>query len=265
MPDKPRAEVRWQLLLGLLGASAGITFVLYLVGAIVVTRRFGTLMLPGAESITPLSREPLIAVGARALLAPLLAAAASSALFGLLVAIRLAQPRRERGLVVAVLFVVAAVAAGTVAAGYGVWENAAFVGLVEVVAALAWLRFRRTRDGPGLRPAFRIGAVMALGVAGVAAAVVFVHIWRPPVDLEYAEIELRDGGGTASGIYLALTDNELYVAPAGRCEGGFVTHRRVLVLPRSDVKRITLHRKTHVWDGGPQQPGAPADAGCPEG
>lgn len=264
MPDKPRAEVRWQLVLGLLGASAGITFVLYLVGAIVVTRRFGTLVLPGAESITPLSRDPLIAVGARALLAPVLAAVGSSALFGLLVAIRSSQPRRERGLVVAVLVVVAAVAAGTVAAGYGVWENAAFVGLVEAVAVLAWLQLRRTRDGSVLRPALRIGALMALGVAGVAAAVVFVHIWRPPVDLEYAEIELR-GGGMTSGIYLALTDNELYVAPAGRCDEGFVTHRRVLVLPRSDVMRITLHRKAHVWDGGPQEPGAPADSGCPEG
>ena len=85
----------------------------------------------------------------------------------------------------------------------------------------------------------------------MVAVVVLVHIWRPPVDLEYAEVDLVNDDH-ASGIYLTLTSDDLYLAPATQCANGtFRTHRRVVVLPRSKIVRITLSRKAHVWDGGP--------------
>jgi hypothetical protein len=53
----PRSSPSWQLFLGLLGASAGLTFVLYAVGDVVEARRFETLVLPGAQTVAPLSHD----------------------------------------------------------------------------------------------------------------------------------------------------------------------------------------------------------------
>ncbi len=229
----------WQIALGVLGASAGLTFALYLVGVFVEVRRFDTLQLPGAQTIAPLSHDSLLAVGGRALLVPFLAAVCSFALFVLLVRLN------ARG-VVAALLVITIAAVATAAAGFGTWEHVAFVAAIEAGAAFGWIRGRPTTASSTAK----LGGVVALAVAGAAAAIVLVHVWRPPVDLEYATVELRPCGST-SGVYLALTTQDLYIAPATRRDGGYLTHRLVVVVPRTDVMRITLHRKAHVWDGGP--------------
>lgn len=258
--ERPRAQISWQTVIALLGASAGLTFALYLVGVLVVTRRFGTLRLPGAETIVPVDREPLLAAGARALLAPMLGAAASLLLFALLVWIGRRVGRQRDLLAIAAVLATIALVAVTLKTvrDWGTWENSGFVGAIEVAAVAGWAIHRW-----GVTTV-RTAVFMALGVAAFASAFVLAHVWRPPVDLEYAEVELR-GGGAASGIYLALTDSELFVAPAARCEDGYVTHRHVLVVPRGDVQRITLHRKAHVWDGGRRDPGHPDGGGCEHG
>ena len=241
--------IRWPLVLGLLGASVGVTFVLYVVGSIAETRRFDALELPGAQTITAVSRDSLVVVGGRALAAPFLAAVCTSALFYLL--IRLSQWKGVAP--VAALLILVLIAALVLGKTHVVtWENAGFIALIALVSALAWLSIRRG----WLRGRTHHVAAVGLGVAGMVAVVVLVHIWRPPVDLEYAEVDLVNDDH-ASGIYLTLTSDDLYLAPATKCANGtFRTHRRVVVLPRAKIVRITLSRKAHVWDGGPDMAAA---------
>ena len=260
--DAPRSSPSWQLFLGLLGASAGLTFLLYAVGDVVEARRFDTLVLPGAQTVAPLSHDSLIAVGGRTLGAPLLGALGSSALLVVLVAVSRVRPRVGSALVAAVLALVAAVAVA-LAAGHNIrWENAGFVFLVEVAATLGWLRLRSGSDGVA-KPltTARAAAIVGLGVALIAAVVVLVHVWRPPVDLEYATVDLSKGG-RACGIYLALTSDDLFLAPARHDGDGYHTLRRIVVLPRTDVVRITLMRKTHVWDAGAQAASSLENPAC---
>ena len=227
--------IRWPLVLGLLGASVGVTFVLYVVGSIAETRRFDALELPGAQTITAVSRDSLVVVGGRALAAPFLAAVCTSALFYLL--IRLSQWKGVAP--VAALLILVLIAALVLGKTHVVtWENAGFIALIALVSALAWLSIRRG----WLRGRTHHVAAVGLGVAGM--------------DLEYAEVDLVNDDH-ASGIYLTLTSDDLYLAPATKCANGtFRTHRRVVVLPRSKIVRITLSRKAHVWDGGPDMAAA---------
>jgi hypothetical protein len=240
--EGPDNGIPWSLVLGLLGASVGVTFVLYVVGAIVEARRFDALKLPGAQTITAVSRDSLVAVGGRALAARFIAAVFASILFYALV--RLSQ---WKGVVPVVLLLIAVLAVALVAGatGIGTWENAAFVSVIGAVAALGWRLVRGKPNPDDARHVVAIGSA----VAGIVAAVVLVHIWRPPVDLEYARVELRDGP-PESGVYLTLTSDDLYLAPAAACHGSFYTHRIVVVVPRTKILQITLSRKTHVWDGG---------------
>ena len=254
------SKARWEIVLGLLGASAGVTFVVYLVGAMVEVRRFEALKLPGAQTVAPLSRDSLIAVGSFNLVPPLFVAVAAAALFGVLVAVGRGTPARAHANVAAILVVVAIGTALTVAAGLGSWWMAVFVAFLEAAAALGWLRLRAAADrGSSPRGVVAVGAVVALAVGGVGATVVLVNVWRPPVDLEYAEVDLRNGDRVC-GVYVALTDADLYLAPAEPRDTGYVTQRRIVALPRGDVARITLKRRTPVWDGGADEP---TNLACP--
>lgn len=180
-------------------------------------------------------------------------------------------PKREFACVAIVLAFVAAFA--IVFMAQGKWEAAGFIALLELAAVVGWVLLRHLVKGwtyeRGERRPFVKWRARAVGVAGalgmsvflVASAVVAVHVWRPPVDLEYAEVALRSGG-SANGIFLAVTENELFVAPAVDCKDGYVTHQHVVVVPRGDVQRVTLHRKQHVWDGGRLDRDHPAGGGC---
>jgi hypothetical protein len=239
--DDQNDGIPWTLVLGLLGASVGVTFVLYVVGAVVETRRFDALKLPGAQTITAVSRDSLVAVGGRALAAPFLAAVVALGLFYGMRALD-----RWKGVVpvVAALLLALSLALVLGATGLVTWENAGFVGLIAVGSVLGWWHFGRDqRSNP------RHAAVVGLGIAGIVGIVVLVHIWRPPVDLEYAQVDLQDDSPVC-GVYLTLTSDALYLAPATMRDGNFYTHRRVLVLPRTKILRITLTRKVHVWDDG---------------
>jgi hypothetical protein len=249
--DGQNDGIPWNLVLGLLGASVGVTFALYVVGAIVETRRFDALKLPGAQTITAVSRDSLVAVGGRALAAPFLAAVLALVLF---YGMRAAGRWKGVGPVVVALLLVLSMALVVGATGLVTWENAGFVGLVAVGSALGWWHFRKdAKSNP------RHAAVVGLGIAGIVSIVVLVHIWRPPVDLEYAEVDLTNEA-PACGVYLTLTSDALYLAPASARDGNFYTHRRVVVLPRANIVRITLTRKVHVWDGGS---GASEPSTCP--
>jgi hypothetical protein len=239
--DGPGGRVPWTLVLGLLGASVGVTFVLYVLGAIVEARRFDALELPGAQTITAVSRDSLVAVGGRTLAAPFLAAVLA---LGLFYGMRALGNWKGASPVFVALLVVVTLGLVIGATGVVTWENSAFVALIALGSALGWWHYRQKEIQP------RHVALVGLGIAGIVAAVVLVHIWRPPVDLEYARVDLV-GGGEASGIYLTLTSDDLYLAPATACKGNFYTHRHVVVLPRTKILQITLSRATHVRDGGP--------------
>ncbi len=225
-----KPSLYWQLAFGLLGASAGLTFVLYVVGDFVEARRFDTLKLPGAQTVAPLSHDSLVAVGGRTL---------------------------------AVLGAVAAAAIALAALGVGAWENAGFVLLVEAVAWAGWARFRQAhRQEDPVIPAARIAGLGAFVVACIIATVVLVQVWRPPAHLEYANVKLRHGGHEC-GIYLALTSDDVYLAPAlpGH-HGSYRTLRRIVALPRADVQMIILWRKTPVRDAGADDAAASKNPAC---
>ena len=258
-----KPSLYWQLAFGLLGASAGLTFVLYVVGDFVEARRFDTLKLPGAQTVAPLSHDSLVAVGGRTLLPPLLGALGTAALFAVLVAASRVRPRNDAAVVAAVLGAVAAAAIALAALGVGAWENAGFVLLVEAVAWAGWARFRQAhRQEDPVIPAARIAGLGAFVVACIIATVVLVQVWRPPAHLEYANVKLRHGGHEC-GIYLALTSDDVYLAPAlpGH-HGSYRTLRRIVALPRADVQMIILWRKTPVRDAGADDAAASKNPAC---
>jgi len=248
MPDSQNGN--WMtVFLALLGASAGLTFVLYVVGGFVEVRRYETLKLPGSQTIAPLSRDSLIAYGARALFVPLLGAAAGAGLF-----VILALLRKWRGKAVALavcgpIVIVLCVFARLTGTG----ESVGFVLLLAVCAVVGLFVDASV-------PLVAAGVAAIVGV--IAAAVVITHIWRPPTDLEYATIELRDGT-RACGIYLSSTGDDIFIAP-GRNDGDtYFTQREVLVVPRPDVRLLTLHRRIHVRDGGTVRAGTANSRDCP--
>jgi hypothetical protein len=112
-----------------------------------------------------------------------------------LVALSAVRPRVGPRLVAAVLALVSAGAVALAVTKNIRWENTGFVFLVEVAATLGWLRLRRGSNGVARQlTTARVAAIVGLGVVLIAAAVVLVHVWRPPVDLEYATVDLRHGG-----------------------------------------------------------------------
>src|SRR5919204_690730 len=60
------------LVVALLGASAGLTFFLYVVGALLEFRRLQTLHLPAQEIVPELPHDALLVLAAHALLVPLI-------------------------------------------------------------------------------------------------------------------------------------------------------------------------------------------------
>lgn len=254
------------LILGILGASAGITFSFYVIGAVVEYRRYETLELPGTQTVAPLAEDSLVALGARHLAPPALGAAGTAALYLLLVAIGRDRSRLSVALVTATLAAITATAFGIkLLGGVGTYENVAVVLLIEVVALLGWIASTSDSERIGTwwpsRHSLAAG-ILALGVAAVAATFVIVHVWRAPVDLEHARVDLREGRDLC-GIYLALTDAYLYIAPASKQHDGYHTHRRVVALPLADVKSFELSRKQHVWPGDAPPVERRLTAGCP--
>jgi hypothetical protein len=283
---KPRRDLTRELFLPLLGATAGLTFGLYFVGAVVEYRRYESLKLPGAQTIAPLSHDSLVALGGRNLAPPALGAIATAALFLLLVNIARDGSPRSRRIVAFLLVLVTGATAALIALGHvGNWENFAFFLLVEAVALLGWIAKTRNdekekvRKEQGLtdqedrralwpRTDARAAGLLAFAVAAVASVFVVVHVWRLPVDLEYAHVDLRQGQD-ACGIYLALTEDNLYIAPAEERQNRndskrreFGTRRLVVAIPVADVQRFTLSRKQNVWDDGPPPEDGSFDANC---
>jgi len=266
--DGPNGGNPWPLLLGLLGASVGFTFVLYVVGTIAETSRFHALKLPGDQTITSFSHDPLVVIGGRALAPPLLWAVSAFALFYILVALSRRETKRrdergdtnqERGdpsrervalpprslAAVGAVFVGAAVAVGVVV--HAQWWNYPVVALVTVAVAVLGLRHLRRPDLRAHRQVLSTGAAIGLVAAGVVWTVALYDMWTPPVHLEYAEVHFV-GGGQACGIFLTLTSDDIYLAPAREEDDTFYTHRRVAVLPRSKVEQITLSPRVPVRD-----------------
>jgi hypothetical protein len=266
--DGPNGGNQWPLLLGLLGASVGFTFVLYVLGTIAETSRFHALKLPGDQTITAVSHDPLVVIGGRTLAPPLMWAVSALALFYILVALgrreterrdargdasdgrgdtskkRVALPVRSLAAVGAV-FVGAAVAVGVVV--HAQWWNYPIVAVATVSVAVLGLWHLRPKDLGAHSQVLRTGAAVGLVAAGVVGTVALYDMWTPPVHLEFAEVHFV-GGGQACGIFLTLTSDDIYLAPATEEDDTFYTHRRVAVLPRSNVESITLSPRVPVSD-----------------
>jgi hypothetical protein len=125
------------------------------------------------------------------------------------------------------------------------WRDRAAVVAAAAAGIAGWAAV--ARRSWSLRHA--AGAVF--GAAALLGAVVaFVNAWLPPVHLACARLTVTDGA-PVEGFFIGASSDDFYIAPGT----GRHSIRRVYVVPRSRVARLTLEKPVAVRDGGPGSPG----------
>ncbi len=226
------------LVLAVLGASAGFTFFLYVVGALLEFRRLQTLHLAAQDVVPELPQQTLLVLAAHALLVPLALGAAAST-----VLVLLSLPMTRALMLTAGAAVVVGCAALIPFLG---WRDRSAVISSAVAGVAGWLLVARRRW------AVRRAAVTVFAAAALLGAVVaFVNAWLPPVHLACARLALTDGG-RIEGFFVGASSHDFFVAP-GIARRSI---RRLDVVPRATVARLSLGRTVGVRDGGVRAPGA---------
>jgi hypothetical protein len=225
------------LLLGVLGASAGFTFFLYVVGALLEFRRLQTLHLAAQDAVPELPQQALLVLAAHALLVPLALGAVASVVLVLLYA------PMTRGLMIAAVAVV--VLGCAVLIPFLGWRDRAAVVTSAAAGVAGWWLVARRRWGVG-----RAAATVFVAAALLGAAIAFVNAWRPPVHLACARLTLTHGG-RLEGFYVGASSQDFFIAPGV----GRRSVRRLAVVPRATVARLTLGKTIAVRDGGTRAPG----------
>jgi len=242
-PDKQRPHIA-ATVLGVLGTVAGVTFALYLVGALFEFRRLKTLGLPADQPVSSMSHDLLLIIGVRSLLVPLGVTILTAAAFVL--ASEVGGRYAAAGLVVlAALAVVFVVLAGSWTLR---WEHATLAAAAAVIVA-AGLLVNRRYDW-GRRTHVAVPAVMLLVAVGVA----YHHTMRPPVHFDYATVVLTHG--TVRGYYIGRTSDSIYIAPSvarsdGNPKAARPTCRFLDVILTTNVARMSFERGKATTASGP--------------
>ena len=223
--------------LAILGASAGLTFFLYVVGALLQFRRLKTLHLPAQDIVPALPQNTMLVLAAHALVVPIALGAAAAVVLALLT-----TPRMHGLMLAATGVVVVACAALFPFLG---WRDRGSVAGAVVAGVLGWALV-------ALRgwSAWHAGTAVFGAAALLGAVLAFVNAWLPPVHLACAQLRLADGD-VVQGFYLGASSDELFVAPGT----GRRSVRRVYLVPRSKVERLALYETVSVRDGGGRAPG----------
>lgn len=226
-------------LLELAGAAAGILAYVSIAGTALISARLYALGLPVDSTLAVLPRDQVVTAGVRALSLGVVA--------GLLVVLVLwvwhSMPMigddavtDVRALVTVPLLAVAPLLAYTVRDGLTGRMVALTVAATAVAVVILALVTRR-RVGFG-RLRWGLFALIAV-YSGVLA---FARAYSPPVELDFADVQLKDGGRT-NGFLLGQSSDSVVVAPdvLGRTTGRTVALQRseIIALRISDVQRST--------------------------
>jgi hypothetical protein len=232
----PRTDTR-RLVLELAGAAAGIAVFVALVGGGVISARLHSLGLPIDSTLAVLPRETVLIAGVRVLSGGLVAA--------LIIIVVLwtigsgARPTLSQGnrLSRAVLYVVVLglgvvpLLAFTLASGVTTGMALASVGAALAATGVLVLILRRSATFGQLS----VGILVVVATLGGVLA--FARAWNQPIALDFADVQLRDGGRT-NGFLLGESSSVVVLAPdvLDRTIG------RTVAIPRDQVVDLRLSR-----------------------
>jgi hypothetical protein len=232
----PRTDTR-RLVLELAGAAAGIALFVALVGGGVISARLHSLGLPIDSTLAVLPRETVLIAGVRVLSGGLVAALV---IIVVLWTIRSgAGPTLSRGnrLSRVVLYVVvlglgvAPLLAFTLASGVTTGMALASAGAALAATGVLVLVLRRSATFGQLC----VGIFVVVATLGGVLA--FARAWNQPIALDFADVQLRDGGRT-NGFLLGESSSVVVLAPdvLDRTIG------RTVAIPRDQVVDLRLSR-----------------------
>jgi len=237
--DKPRGSLSG-VLLQFVGAAAGLTVLITLLGGLASWARFDTLDLAQNAAIASVSQTTQLIAGVTALALPVgvgLFAAGLSLLVRRYV--RAVRWRWVLAYVVAVL-VVAALTAG-VAALIGVFDPLYLAVLVASAGLLVFVTLTRLSTPT-------VGYAVFFSIVAFGMVVATTHIVRAPTHLERAEVIFSDGHPPLFGFWIAATSDTVYIAPQlGGRRGPCEVEGYILGFPRDHIARIRLEARVNVY------------------
>src|SRR3954453_9252726 len=216
-----------RLVLELAGAAAGIVVFVALVGGGVISARLKSLGLPIDSTLAVLPRETVLIAGVRVLSGGLVAA-----LVVMLVLWVLRGRLRSVALYAVVLGLgVVPLLAFTLASG--VTTGMAFASVAAALLAAGALVLVVVRS-----PTFgQLSVGIFVVVATLGGVLAFARAWDQPIALDFADVQLRDGGRT-NGFLLGESASVLVLAP----DVLYRTIGRTVAIPRSEVIDLRLSR-----------------------
>jgi hypothetical protein len=233
----PRTDTR-RLVLELAGAAAGIAVFVALVGGGVISARLHSLGLPIDSTLAVLPRETVLIAGVRVLSGGLVAALV---IIVVLWTIGSGQgttlPGGNRLSRMVVLYVVVLglgvvpLLAFTLASGVTTRMALASAGAALVATGVLVLVLRRSATFGQLC----VGIFVVVATLGGVLA--FARAWNQPIALDFADVQLRDGGRT-NGFLLGESSSVVVLAPdvLDRTIG------RTVAIPRDQVVDLRLSR-----------------------
>jgi hypothetical protein len=230
-----------RVVIQLLSAGAGIVLFIYLIGGVIARARLQALELPTDTVIQLLPREALIVMGLSGLrIAIVMAVVIALTLWWLGDRAQagwrgLTHGRWTVGAILVVGTGISALTSRGTGASY-------FLPLVAAVAVALLLVVAIT----GRRLTVRQTALGVIAVAAVLGGVVaYLRESEPPVALDYAVLQLRDGART-TGYLIATTSDAVLIAP----DVERYTIHRVSAVPRSQIVELLIRRPT--WKARPE-------------
>jgi hypothetical protein len=233
----PKGDTR-QLVLQIAGAAAGIVVFVSLVGSAVISARLHSLGLPIDSTLAVLPRESVVIAGVRVLSGGLVAALATIVVLWVLdryggTALRQGEATLRMVVLgtIVVLLAVTPLLAFTLASG--VTGGMAIVSVVAALAAIGLLALILRRSANFAQLCLRLFFVVVT-LGGVLA---FARVWDQPIPLDFADVQLRDGGRT-NGYLLGESSSVVVLAP----DVLYRTIGRTVAIPRDQVTSLRLSR-----------------------
>ena len=221
------------------GAAAGLTILVSLIGTLVSWARFYAVDLPSHAASATLAQSTLLLRGANALAGPIVAGLAAAGLT-LLLRWLVSLPRRHGvTVVVSILVLLLAVSAAAVLAPSSIAVYIALTGVLVAASLTPWIQNLR----PPVAAYVTFGSVVGIGVLFL--------IWgalRPPTYLERAEVTFSNGAQPLHGFWIADNSTTIYIAPRmGGADGPCQVTGEILAFHREDVLSIRFERAVPVW------------------
>lgn len=222
------------------GAGAGLAVLISLVGGLVSTMRFYQLDLPSQAATATLSQSTLLLVGMNVLTAPFVLGLATAGLSVLLR--KLATVPADAHSWYARAGGLLGLALTSLAGVFATWYIALYVAVGSLLVLVSV-----TRRGRKLSTAV-VAYASFFSMVAVGIFVLTWGIWRPPTQLERAEVTFSNGRTPVSGFWIAETSTTVYVAPQlGGRDGPCQVTGEVLAFPRDDVASIRFAPTVEVW------------------